>query len=71
MASGDMNLIFIGTTSQNGGCPTMYEVEGTGEFVVQGVRLSEQARAQLRDLACDEDAVVVPRELLTRFTPKG
>lgn len=65
-----MTLRFIGTTSEHGNCPTLYETE-TGDIVVQGKKdLSAEDRAQLRDLADDETVVVIPRELLTRFAPK-
>jgi hypothetical protein len=66
-----MTLRFIGTTSENGGCPTLYEVEETGDIVVQGDKLTDPEHlAQLRDVNPGETFVVVPRALLTRFTPK-
>ncbi|WP_418957242.1 hypothetical protein [Streptomyces tritici] len=67
-----MTLRFIGTTSEHGNCPTLYEVVETGDIVVQGDELAvdDEHRAQLRDLGVTETAVVVPRELLTRFAPK-
>ncbi|WP_019887313.1 hypothetical protein [Streptomyces purpureus] len=66
-----MTLRFIGTTSEHGNCPTLYEVVETGDIVVQGDELAdEEHRAQLRDLGVKETAVVIPRELLTRFAPK-
>ncbi|MEE2042167.1 hypothetical protein Q7689_01830 [Nocardiopsis tropica] len=41
------------------------------EVVVQGYRLTDrEALAQLSDVLPDEQFVVVPRELLTRFAPK-
>ncbi|MDS1268712.1 hypothetical protein RIF23_00215 [Lipingzhangella sp. LS1_29] len=62
-----MKLRKIGTTSQNGGCPTLYETD-TGEIVVQGDRLTDpEALAHLANVLPGEDFVVVPRELLTRF----
>lgn len=65
-----MQLRFIGTTSEHGNCPTLYETE-TGDIVIQGDQLTELADlAQLRDLGVKETAVVIPRELLTRFAPK-
>ncbi|MEC3997021.1 hypothetical protein VSR01_27335 [Actinacidiphila sp. DG2A-62] len=33
-----MTLRFIGTTSEHGNCPTLYEVVETGEILVQGER---------------------------------
>ncbi|MEU2625868.1 hypothetical protein [Kitasatospora sp. NPDC007106] len=65
-----MKLRFLGTTSDSGNCPTLYETE-TGDIVVQGERLTDpEALAQLRDVKDSETFVVVPRALLTRFAPK-
>ncbi|MEV8289851.1 hypothetical protein AB0P45_20760 [Streptomyces niveus] len=66
-----MTLRFIGTTSDNGNCPTLYEVVETGDIVVQGDRLTDSENlAQLRDVKDSESFVVIPRDLLTRFAPK-
>ncbi|MFF4328342.1 hypothetical protein ACGFY6_24740 [Streptomyces sp. NPDC048387] len=66
-----MTLRFIGTTSEHGNCPTLYEVEETGDIVVQGDRLTDPTHlAQLRDVGEHETFVVIPRALLTRFAPK-
>ncbi|ARZ69618.1 hypothetical protein M1P56_01975 [Streptomyces sp. HU2014] len=66
-----MALRFLGTTSDNGNCPTLYEIEETGDIVVQGDLLTDpQHLDQLRDVKRSETFVVVPRELLTRFAPK-
>ncbi|GAA2275187.1 hypothetical protein GCM10010430_71400 [Kitasatospora cystarginea] len=65
-----MKLKFLGSTSDGGNCPTLYETE-TGDIVVQGYRLTDdEAIGQLRDVLPGETFVVVPRDLLTRFTPK-
>ncbi|GHB60643.1 hypothetical protein GCM10010347_33370 [Streptomyces cirratus] len=65
-----MKLKFIGTTSDDGKCPTLYETED-GRIVVQGYKLTDgEALEQLRDVLPGETFVVVPRELLTRFAPK-
>ncbi|MER6612258.1 hypothetical protein [Streptomyces xantholiticus] len=65
-----MKLRFIGTTSEHGNCPTLYETE-TGDIVVQGDRLTDpEVIAQLRDVGEHETFVVIPRDLLTRFAPK-
>lgn len=65
-----MKLKFIGTTSEHGNCPTLYETE-TGDIVVQGDRLTDlDAIGQLRDVGAQETFVIIPRELLTRFAPK-
>ncbi|MEU1409628.1 hypothetical protein ABZ471_46775 [Streptomyces sp. NPDC005728] len=64
-----MRLRFIGTTSENGNCPTLYEDLDTGDIVVQGYTVTDPADiAQLRDVLDSESFVRVPRELLTRFT---
>ncbi|MFF8533759.1 hypothetical protein ACF07B_17625 [Streptomyces sp. NPDC015532] len=66
-----MTLRFLGTTSEHGNCPTLYEVVETGDIVVQGDQLTDTEHlAQLRDLGVQESAVVIPRDLLTRFAPK-
>jgi hypothetical protein len=51
--------------SGGGGCPALYEAPGG--YVVQGVRLDEQTRDQLRQLASTEDAVFVPANVLDRL----
>lgn len=48
--------------SMSGDCPALYETEGG--YVVQGKMLDHDARAQLRQLAEDEDAVFVPAAVL-------
>jgi hypothetical protein len=51
--------------SGGGGCPALYEAPGG--YVVQGVKLDERTRAQLRQLADGEDAVFVPANVLDRL----
>ncbi|UHH20307.1 hypothetical protein LUV23_30895 [Streptomyces malaysiensis subsp. malaysiensis] len=66
-----MALRFLGTTSENGNCPTLYEIEETGDLIVQGDLLTDPRHlAQLRDVKESEAFVVIPRELLTRYAPK-
>ncbi|EAR20228.1 lipid A biosynthesis lauroyl acyltransferase [Nitrococcus mobilis Nb-231] len=48
------------------GCPALYRTNGG--YVVQGVQLTEDERAQLRQLADGEDAVFVPANVLDRLT---
>lgn len=65
-----MQLHKLGTTSHGGNCPTLYETD-SGSIIVQGYRLTDpEALSQLTDVLPDEEFVVVPRELLTRFSPK-
>lgn len=50
-----MALEFIGTTSKDGDCPTLYRDTDTGHIVVQGDRLTDPAHlAQLRDVKPSE-----------------
>ncbi|OKK06405.1 hypothetical protein AMK26_10285 [Streptomyces sp. CB03234] len=66
-----MTLRFIGTTSDGGDCPTLYEIEATGDILVQGDRVTDPEHlARLRDVKESETFVVVPRSLLTRFSPR-
>ncbi|MEU0965674.1 DUF6879 family protein [Streptomyces sp. NPDC005917] len=66
-----MTLRFLGTTSDGGDCPTLYEIEGTDEILVQGDRETDPEHlAQLRDVKPSETFVRVPRDLLTRFAPR-
>ncbi|MEU6703864.1 DUF6879 family protein [Streptomyces wuyuanensis] len=66
-----MTLRFIGTTSDGGDCPTLYEVEGTSDVLVQGERVTNPEHlARLRDVKESETFVIVPRSLLTRFAPR-
>ncbi|MBN6051999.1 hypothetical protein JYK22_08650 [Nonomuraea sp. RK-328] len=59
-----MRMRFLGSTSEAGACPTLYETD-RGTIVVQGLRLTDpEARADLRAVLDGEDAVEVPRELI-------
>jgi len=63
-------LRMLGTTSEDGKCPTVYETD-RGEIVVQGYTVTDPEEvAQLKDPLDGESAVIVPRELLTRYAPK-
>ncbi|GCB49021.1 DUF6879 family protein [Streptomyces sp. NL15-2K] len=67
-----MTLRFIGTTSDDGDCPTLYDIEGTDEVLVQGERETDPEHlAQLRDVKESETFVRVPRSLLTRYAPRS
>lgn len=61
----------VGTNSGNNGCPTLYEIPGTDHYVVQGDKVTDAGELnQLENLTAEEDAVVVPRELLANFGPR-
>ncbi|MGC9536202.1 DUF6879 family protein [Streptomyces sp. UG1] len=66
-----MTLRLLGTTS-DGDCPTLYDIEGTNEILVQGEReTNPEHLAELRDVKASETFVRVPRSLLTRFAPRS
>ncbi|MBD0707404.1 MULTISPECIES: DUF6879 family protein [unclassified Streptomyces] len=65
-------LRFIGSTSDEGDCPTLYEIEGTDQVLVQGDRVtSPEQLAELRHVKPSETFVTVPRDLLVRFAPRA
>ncbi|MBW8738040.1 MAG: hypothetical protein JF621_13240 [Streptomyces turgidiscabies] len=63
-------LRMLGTTSDEGKCPTLYEDLDTGEVLVQGKQADAEDIEQMADPLSGETLIVVPRELLTRFAPK-
>jgi hypothetical protein len=67
LAETAMTLEFLWKDSDSGGggCPSLYRAPGG--YVVQGVRIDAQTRADLRQLAADEDAVFVPANVLDRL----
>ncbi|WP_194235783.1 hypothetical protein [Streptomyces sp. CB01881] len=67
-----MRLRFVGSNSGGGGCPAVYETD-RDTVVVQGWKIDpdDQAYADVRDLADNEDVLEVPRELLERFAPRA
>ncbi|MDW8806293.1 hypothetical protein P1P68_16250 [Streptomyces scabiei] len=65
-------LRFTGTDSKVDGCPALHTDIESGEVVVQGTPLTDpDDLAQLRHFGAGEAAVVVPRELLVNWGPKG
>lgn len=65
-----LQLRMLGTTSDDGKCPTLYEDVATGDIVVQGYTVTDpEDVAQLKNVLDGESFVRVPRELLTRFAP--
>ncbi|MFI9772485.1 DUF6879 family protein [Streptomyces sp. NPDC052415] len=67
-----MTLRCLGTTSEEGDCPTLYEIDSTDEILVQGEReTNPEHLAQLRDVKPSETFVRVPRSLLTRYAPRA
>lgn len=60
-----LTYLWKDTASGGGGCPAIYATDGG--YVVQGVKLDDATRAQLRQLADDEDGVYVPANVLDRL----
>lgn len=56
---------FKDSTSVGGACPAYYAAPGGGVF--QGKKLDAETRAQLRDVAVDEDAVFIPQNIIDRI----
>jgi hypothetical protein len=61
----DIEFLWKDNNSGGGGCPALYKT--AGGYVVQGVKLDAATRAQLRQLADDEDGVFVPANVLDRL----
>lgn len=65
-----MKLRFLGSTSDDGQCPTLYETD-RGTIVVQGDQVTDpEALAELRHVLPGETFVEVPKELL-RFAQES
>lgn len=61
----------VGSGSGNDGCPTLYEIDGTDDYLVQGDAVTDPEEiAQLANVKPGEQAVTVPRALLANFGPK-
>ncbi|MGR6922530.1 hypothetical protein ACU635_50465 [[Actinomadura] parvosata] len=59
-----MKLRFLGSTSDDGQCPTLYETD-RGTIVVQGDQVTDpEALEQLRNVLPGETFVEIPKELL-------
>jgi hypothetical protein len=61
----DLEFLWKDVASGGGGCPALYRTESG--YVVQGVKVDEATRNQLRQLADDEEAVFVPANVLDRL----
>lgn len=60
-------FLFKDPGSGNGSCPAFYRTD-TGDYAVQGWKLADaDVRAQVRDLADNEDVVVIPAALVERL----
>ncbi|PZS26963.1 MAG: lipid A biosynthesis lauroyl acyltransferase [Pseudonocardiales bacterium] len=60
-----LEFLWKDNNSGDGKCPALYATDGG--YVVQGLKLDDATRAQLRQLAADEDGVFVPANVLDRL----
>ncbi len=67
-----MKLEFIRKTanSVNGNCPAIYKND-SGNYVIQGWLVSDDVRAQLRDLADNEHAIEIPADVIAGIVAAG
>ncbi|MEU7861220.1 hypothetical protein [Nonomuraea sp. NPDC049141] len=66
-----MHLRFLGTTSEQGTCPALYETD-RGTIAVQGKTVTDStALGETVNLADDETLVEIPKELIRRFFDQG
>jgi hypothetical protein len=63
----EISFMWKDNDSNIGACPAQYRVTSAeGGYIIQGKRVDDATRAQLRDLATDEDAVWVPDNVIDR-----
>ncbi len=65
----DLTFLWKDVNSGGGGCPALYATDGG--YVVQGIKLDDDTRAALRQLADNEDGVFVPANVLDRLRELG
>jgi hypothetical protein len=63
-----MNLTFLGMSSKDGECPTLYATD-RGTYVIQGWRVTDTEALAAMDIPDHETAIEVPRDLLG-FAPR-
>jgi hypothetical protein len=61
----DLEFMWKDANSSVTECPALYKTDGG--YVVQGVKLDDATRAQLRQLGDGEDGVFVPANVLERL----
>lgn len=65
----DLTFLWKDVNSGGGGCPALYATDGG--YVVQGIKLDDDTRNALRQLADNEDGVFVPANVLDRLRELG
>lgn len=61
----ELEFMWKDPDSNTGNCPALYRTEGG--YVVQGIKIDDETRAQLRDSADHEDGVFVPAAVLDKL----
>lgn len=66
-----MKVTFLGTTSKNGGCPTLFATD-RGTYLAQGAKVTDpEALAEIQRLGLpDHETVVEIPAALLKFAPK-
>lgn len=65
-----MRLRFLGTSSEQGTCPAVYETD-RGTFAVQGTLIADpDALADCVNRGSDEVVIEIPKELVRFFHPE-
>ena len=62
-----MKLTFLGTSSANGDCPSVYATD-QGTFVIQGWRVADGEALSQLDIPAHETVIEIPAALL-RYMP--
>lgn len=62
-----MNLTFLGTSSANGDCPSVYATD-KGTFVIQGWKVADREALSQLDIPDHETVIEIPAALL-RYMP--
>ena len=63
-----MKLTFLGTTSSNGGCPTLFATD-RDTYVIQGWKVHDPEALAAMEIPDHETAIEVPKALL-HFAPR-
>jgi hypothetical protein len=61
-----MKVTFLGTSSQDGSCPSVYATD-RGTLIVQGARVLDAETLSIMDIPGHETVVEIPHELLPYF----
>jgi len=63
-----MQLTFLGTSSANGDCPSVYATD-RGTYVIQGWRVADAQALEQLDIPTHETVIEIPAALLRYMPP--